>query len=65
MTEKPADSKLLGLTARIVSAHAANNEVKPDALSFVIRAVYETLSTIDTPPGGCSGGAPSALRADP
>ena len=59
MTEKPADSTLLGLTARIVSAHAANNEVKPDALSFVIRAVYEALSTIDKPPAAVPAERPA------
>jgi predicted transcriptional regulator len=51
MAEKPADSDILALTARIVSAHAANNAVAPDALPAAIRAVYDTLANIgDTSP---------------
>ncbi len=51
MAEKPADSAILALTARIVSAHAANNSVAADALPGAIRAVYDTLATIgDAPP---------------
>jgi predicted transcriptional regulator len=46
MAEKPVDSAILGLTAQIVSAHAANNEVEAGALPRVIRAVYDTLSNI-------------------
>jgi predicted transcriptional regulator len=46
MAEKPTASAILGLTARIVSAHAANNELDPGALPFVIRTVYDTLSRI-------------------
>ena len=33
MAEKPVDSAILGLTAQIVSAHAANNELAASALS--------------------------------
>ncbi len=50
MDEKPVDTALLGLTAQIVSAHAANNEVEAAALPSVIRAVYDTLSHIDETP---------------
>lgn len=50
MPDKPVDSALLGLTAQIVSAHAANNELESGGLPSVIRAVYNTLSNIgDTP----------------
>ena len=52
MSEKPSESAILGLTARIVSAHAANNELDSRTLPNMIRAVYETLSHI--------GDAPSA-----
>lgn len=50
MAEKPADTALLGLTAQIVSAHAANNDVDTGVLPSVIRVVYDTLSTIDNAP---------------
>jgi predicted transcriptional regulator len=50
MSDKPVDSAVLGLTAKIVSAHAANHELESGALPKVIRTVYDTLSTIgDTP----------------
>ena len=50
MAEKPVDSAILGLTAQIVSAHAANNELDSGSLPFVIRTVYETLSRIGDVP---------------
>jgi predicted transcriptional regulator len=50
MAEKPTDSAILGLTAQIVSAHTANNEVEGGALPSVIRAVYDTLANITEPP---------------
>lgn len=43
MPEKLVDAAILGLTARIVSAHAANNELEFGTLPSVIRAVYDTL----------------------
>jgi predicted transcriptional regulator len=46
MAEQPTDSAILGLTARIVSAHAANNELGASALPGAIRAVYDTLAHI-------------------
>jgi predicted transcriptional regulator len=50
MAEKPVDSTILGLTAQIVSAHAANNELDSSALPSVIRTVYDTLLSMgDTP----------------
>jgi predicted transcriptional regulator len=59
MAEKLVDTALLGLTARIVSAHAANNELEPGALPSVIRAVYDTLSHIGEAP------APVVEKAQP
>jgi predicted transcriptional regulator len=50
MAEKPIDSAILGLTAQIVSAHAANNELAAPALPGVIRTVYDTLATIGEAP---------------
>jgi len=50
MAEKPVDSAILALTAKIVSAHAANNELEPGALPTAIRAVYDTLANIGTMP---------------
>lgn len=50
MAEKPIDSVILGLTAQIVSAHAANNELESAALPLVIKAVYDTLVRIEDAP---------------
>jgi predicted transcriptional regulator len=51
MAEKLTDSAILGLTAQIVSAHAANNELGARALPGAIRAVYTTLANIgEVPP---------------
>src|SRR3954454_10989079 len=50
MADKPADSAILGLTAQIVSAHAANNEVGSPALLSAIRTVYDTLANIGDVP---------------
>ncbi|HEY4042931.1 MAG TPA: MucR family transcriptional regulator [Rhodopila sp.] len=50
MAEKPVDSAILGLTAQIVSAHAAHNEQTAAALPGAIRAVYDTLSHIGEAP---------------
>lgn len=50
MAEKPVDSAILELTAQIVSAHAANNEVGTSALPAAIRAVYDTLANIEEAP---------------
>lgn len=47
MAEKPEDSKILGLTAQIVSAHVANNIVEPQSLCGFIRDIYKTLATVD------------------
>lgn len=60
MTDNPVDTALLGLTAQIVSAHAANNELDKSTLPSVIRAVYETLSNIgDAPPAPVTKAQPA------
>jgi predicted transcriptional regulator len=41
---------LLGLTARIVSAHVANNSIDSGVLPVLIRDVYKTLSSIEEAP---------------
>jgi predicted transcriptional regulator len=46
MTEKLEEGKILGLTARIVSAHVANNATGPDVLPRVIRDIYKALTNI-------------------
>src|ERR1700755_2563432 len=46
MAEKPTDTAILGLTARRVSAHAANNDLATSSLSGAIRVVYDTLANI-------------------
>ena len=50
MGEHLTDPTILGLTAQIVSAHAANNELSASALPAVIRAVYDTLANIGDVP---------------
>jgi predicted transcriptional regulator len=50
MAEKPVDSVLLGLTAQIVSAHAANNDLGSGTLPVAIRTVYDTLANIGDAP---------------
>src|SRR6201992_3483577 len=50
MAEKPGESAILGLTAQIVSAHAAHNELGANALPGAIRAGYDTLAHIGEPP---------------
>ena len=50
MVEKPVDTAILGLTAQIVSAHAANNDTDTDTLPNVIKVVYDTLSRIGDAP---------------
>ena len=50
MAEKPTDAAILGFTAQIVSAHAANNDLGARALPGAIRAVYDTLINIGQAP---------------
>ena len=54
MSDTHVDNAILGLTAQIVSAHAAHNEVAASALPATIRIVYDTLSHI-----GDSAAAPA------
>jgi predicted transcriptional regulator len=54
MAEKPADSAILGLTAQIVSAHAANHDLDSGTLPNVIRTVYDTLSHIGDAPAAAA-----------
>ena len=56
MADKPVDTAILGLTAQIVSAHAANNTIDAAALPAAIRSVYSALSNVDQ--------APAALGQD-
>ncbi len=49
MAEKAADPRLLGLTAKIVAAHAANTEMESATLPLAIREVYNTLATLGQP----------------
>jgi predicted transcriptional regulator len=50
MAEKPTQTRLLGLTAQIVAAHAVNSPMESDALPSVIREVYRTLATLGQEP---------------
>ena len=58
MSDSPVDSPILGLTAQIVAAHAANNLVDTGALPSVIRAVYSTLSNIGDEPAAAPAEKP-------
>jgi predicted transcriptional regulator len=60
MTEKLGDPALLTLTAQIVAAHVASNEVSSNGLPATIRAVYDTLATIGEGPA-----APPPVKAQP
>ncbi len=46
MADTPMSADLLALTAQIVAAHAANNEIGSDALPGLIHDVYRTLAGI-------------------
>ena len=50
MAEPPSTDDVLGLTAQIVSAHASNNAVMPDALPSLIQDVYKTLAGVGRVP---------------
>ena len=50
MVDSPPSPDVLGLTARIVSAHVSNNSVTPDALPSLIQDVYRTLSGVGREP---------------
>ena len=52
----PAPARLLGLTARIVAAHAGRNPVAPEQLPALIRDVHRAL-------GGLGQGATAATEA--
>jgi predicted transcriptional regulator len=44
------DETILSLTAQIVTAHVANNTVRADQVSTLIRGIYQTLSTVGEAP---------------
>jgi predicted transcriptional regulator len=44
------EEQIMDLTAHIVSAHVAANDVSPDQLPEFIRAVYQTLATVGQAP---------------
>ncbi len=46
MTDTKNDADLLSLTAKIVSAHVANNSVDASALASLIQVVHKTLANI-------------------
>jgi len=50
MADNPVDPAILGLTAQIVSAHAAHHELESGVLPQVIRAVYDALSHVGDAP---------------
>ena len=50
MAEKPTQTRLLGLTAQIVAAHAVHSPIDPAALPSAIREVYQTLATLGQEP---------------
>ena len=54
-TNKTHD-QLLTLVAQIVSAHAGNNAIGPDALPRMIRDVYDTLASIAPPAAATTNG---------
>jgi predicted transcriptional regulator len=61
MSDNAADSRLLGLTAKIVSAHVSHNAIQTDALPTLIRSVFTTLSGV----GRTVAPAPALVPAVP
>ena len=59
MPENELRSDLLGLTARIVSAHLSNNPVASDALPGLILDVYRSLSGVGTEPARAEKALPA------
>jgi predicted transcriptional regulator len=49
MTDESATSRLLNLTASIVSAHVGHNAVSPEVLPGLIQSVYRTLAGVESP----------------
>jgi predicted transcriptional regulator len=49
VVEQPSSDDLLALTAEIVSAHICNNSTQSDALTRLIRLVFQTLSDVASP----------------
>jgi predicted transcriptional regulator len=49
MSEDTANSRILDLTARIVSAHVGHNAVTADVLPSLIQSVYRTLANVEAP----------------
>ena len=45
----PVPASILGFTVQIVSAHLSNNPIETDRLPSLIRAVYQSLSTVAEP----------------
>jgi predicted transcriptional regulator len=59
MPENELRSDLLGLTARIVSAHLSNNPVASDALPGLILDVYRSLSGVGKEPARAEKALPA------
>jgi predicted transcriptional regulator len=50
MAEEPTNTNILGLTAKVVAAHVANNTVSPAEVQSLIRQIYQTLSEVGSEP---------------
>lgn len=50
MAEQPINTDILGLTAKIVTAHVANNTVSPAEVQSMIRQIYQALSAAGNEP---------------
>ena len=50
MAEQPTNTNILGLTAKVVAAHVANNTVSPTEVQSMIRQIYQTLSAAGNQP---------------
>jgi predicted transcriptional regulator len=61
MDDMPEDSKILALTAQIVSAHIANNRIETDSLTHLIRDVHQVLSSIGADPAAAEEKAQPAV----
>jgi len=52
-------SDILGLTAKIVAAHVASNQLNANALPSLIQSVFQSLSTVDDTPVAALQSAPA------
>jgi predicted transcriptional regulator len=56
-----SDTDVLGLTAKIISAHVGNNQVAANALPALIQSVHRSLVTVNVADAAGPASAPPTL----